>query len=169
MKGLYNFFSGKGQSLGFGIGLLTVGIVLISAITGMKSAGYETNTQFIDILKQEGSTETFDFFNMAITLPIILIGFILFILAVFSVVQLITNPKGSMKVLLGLLAVAAVFFIFYSMSAPETTGRLAMLHDKFSVGDTTSRIISGGINTTLILLAAGAAAAVIFEIINLFK
>jgi len=155
--------------IGFVLGLLVVGIVLISALTGLGSAGYDTGTDLNAVLKSEGSTETFDFFNMAVMLPVVLIGLIVALLVLFSLFQIISNPKGSIKGILGLLLVAVMFFVFYSMAAPETTGKLAELHGRFNIGEQASKIISGGIKTTGILFIAGIILMFVSEIINLFK
>lgn len=155
--------------VGFILGLLVVGIVLISALTGLGGAGYDTSTDLNGVLKSEGSTETFDFFNMAVMLPIILIIAIVGLLILFSVFQLVSNPKGSIKSIIGLLLVAVLFFVFYSMASPEDTGKLGELHARFDIGEQASKIISGGIKTTGILFIAGLVLMFVSEIINLFK
>ena len=152
----------------FVLGLVVVLLILGSVVFGLSGAGYDTSTDLVQILKNS-ETEEFNFFNLVVTLPIILIGLALLFAVGFSLMQLLSDPKGSMKALIGLAVVVILFVVFYSMAAPETSGRIAMLHDKFGITDTASKLISGGIKTTLTLVGAAALLMVISEIRNLFK
>jgi len=170
MNSLYNLFSAKGQMFAFLLGVALVAIILISAITGLGSAGYDVGTDLNQILKSPGNTETFDFFNLVVALPRILVILAIALIFIFGIMQLVKNPKGSLKVLAGFGVVAILFFVFYSMAVPETgDSRLAMLHGKFDITETASKLISGGIKTVLTLGIGAILLMVVSEVLNLFK
>jgi len=169
MLSLYKFFTGKGQMVGFLLGVGLVLITILTAVTGMRSAGYSTGEDFNRILKSESNTETFDFFNLVTLIPTALVLLIIGVIIVFGVIQLVSNPKGSIKILGGLAALLIIAFVFYSMAEPETTGKIGMLHEKFDVSDTASRWISGGIKSVGVLFGASLLLMFVFEIRNLFK
>ena len=154
---------------GFLLGLALVAITLISVVTGIDGAGYEVGTDFNKMMKTEGNTETFDFFNLVAYIPPILVFLIIGIMILFGILQLVKNPKGSMKILIGLAIVAVLAFIFYSSSESESAGKVGFLLDKFEVGNTASKAISAGIKTVLTLLGGAVFLMIASEIRNLFK
>ena len=87
----------------------------------------------------------------------------------FGIYGLVTNIKGSMKVILGLLGIIVLFTILYVTSDVETAGRLGMLTEKFEVSDTVSKLISAGIKTFMIGFVIAALSAIVMEVLNLFK
>lgn len=151
--------------LGVGLVLLTI----LTAVTGMKSAGYSVGEDFNAILKSDGNTETFDFFNLVAAIPTVLVIAIIVIAILFGIKQIVDNPKGSIKILAGFAAIVILAFVFYSMSSPETGGKIGELHEAFKVTDTASKWISGGLKSVLTLLGAGLLFIVGAEIRNLFK
>ncbi len=169
MLSLYRFFASKGQMFGFLLGLALVALTIISVITGIDGAGYEIGTDFNKMMKTEGNTETFDFFNLVAYIPPILVGLIIAIMLIFGIVQLVKNPKGSLKVIIGLAIVAVLAFIFYSSAVSESTGKVGLLLDKFEVGNTASKGITAGIKTVLSLLGGAVFLMIASEIRNLFK
>ena len=169
MVSLYKFFTGKGQMVGF---LLGVGLVLLTIATvvgGIRNAGYDIGEDFNAMLKAEGNKETFDFFQMVPLIPAILVIAIFVIIVLFGIKQIVDNPKGSMKILAGLGVLLILAFVFYSISDPETAGKIGILHEKFNVSDTASKWISGGLKSVLSLLGLGLGLIVVSEIRNLFK
>lgn len=169
MLSLYRFFASKGQMFGFLLGIALVALTLISVISGIDGAGYEIGTDFNKMMKTEGNTETFDFFNLVAYIPPILVILIIAIMVLFGIIQLVKNPKGSVKILAGLAIVAVLAFIFYSSAVSETDGKVGFLLDKFEVGTTASKMISAGIKTVLTLLGGAVVLMVASEIRNLFK
>ena len=169
MLSLYKFFTGRGQMVGFLMGVGLVLLTILTAVSGIKSAGYDVGEDFNRILKSEGNTETFDFFNMVTWIPTALVILIIGVIIIFGIMQLISNPKGSIKILGGLAALLVIAFVFYSMAEPETTGKIGMLHEKFEVSDTASKWISGGIKSVGVLFGGALLTMFLFEIRNLFK
>lgn len=168
MKSLYNLLTTKGQLFALVLGVVVIAISLISIMGGLGSAGYEVGTDLNSIMKSGGG-DGFNFFNAPIALATVLIvlGFILWI--GFTLIQLISNPKDSMKMIIAFGITILLFFIFMSISDAESTGRIASLSDRFNVSDGVSKFISGGIKTTLVLSIGAFIAMVVMEILNLFK
>ncbi len=164
---MYKLLTTKGQLIAIGIGLLSVIVALGSIISGVNDK-YSMSDDLNAIMK-DNPEATFDFFNPAISVLIILVAVALIAAILFGLIGLISDPKGSMKFLLGFLGVAILFFILYSTATPESTGRLAMLTEKFNVSDNVSRLITGGVKTVVYSIAFAAIAAVLMEIRNLFK
>ena len=169
MLSLYKFFASKGQMFGFLLGVALVAITILSVVLGIDSAGYAVGDDFNKMMKAEGNTETFEFFNLVAYIPPILVLLIIAIMVLFGIMQLVKNPKGSMKILIGLAIVAILGFIFYSTSISESTGRLGALIDKFEVSDTASKFISAGLKTVLSLFGGAIVLMFVSEIRNLFK
>lgn len=168
MIGLYNFFASKGQMVAFLIGLVGVVVVIATVLSGLSGAGYDVGTDLNVILKGENE-ETFDFFNMAIMIPVVIMCLTAAVILIFGLLRLVTDPKGSMKFILGALVIFGLFFIFYSMATPETAGKLGELHGRFNIGETASKLISGGIKTTGLLAIASVVLMLLSGIMSIFK
>jgi len=168
MTSIYNFFLKRGQLFAFLLGLITVAIVFGTAMSGMGAAGFEAGSDLNAVLKNGGG-DGFNFFNLAIYLPIILTVLAAGLWLLFGLGRLVTNPKGSLIVLIGAVVLIGLFFLLYSSSAAETSGKLGMLSEKFDVSNGVSKFISGGIKCTAILALIALASMVIMEVVNLFK
>ena len=83
---------------------------------------------------------------------------------------MISNPKSALKGIVGIAALAAIFFIIYSSVDPgaDSAGVLKEV-ENFSVSDGASKFISGALITTIVLSLLALATFVVFEVINLFK
>lgn len=169
MKSLFNFLNSKGQMGALILAVVCIVIVLGSIFGGLSSSNYDVGTDLVQILKDKDSTETFDFFNSAITIPVILICIAALLLVVFGIRSLVTDPKGSLKFIVSAAAVVVLFFIFQSMADAHVTGKAAELVAKDNLSDSTVKMIGGGITTTVLLIGAAIVAAVVGGIINLFK
>ena len=88
---------------------------------------------------------------------------------VFGVLALVSDPKGSMKFLISGAVVLVLFFVFYSISDSESTGKIFELIQKNDIGEGTSKFISGGIKTTLLLIVLSIVSAIGGEVYNIFK
>lgn len=143
----YKFLAKYGQSLAFGTGaLLIVLFFLIVLISGQDTA--------LNFIIWSG-------LGLLVVTLIVLFG--------YSIYHVLIDPKGSAKGLIGMGAMLVLFLILYFTSTPETTGKLGTLHETFSISDNLSRVISGGIKSTLILAALGIGAFLYSEVRNLFK
>jgi len=165
---MYKLLTKHGQLGALLLGLFAIAVTLFSITSGIKGAGYSTSDDLNTILKNT-TDQTFDFFNPGVYMVAILLGAALLLWAIFALRGLISNPKGSMKFIIGFLILLALLFALYSMSENETTGKIAELLQRESVSESTSKFISAGVKGTVILGVLTAAAMILFEIRNLFK
>jgi len=165
---MYKLLTEKGQLFALLLGIVAIAIAMLSIVTGIKGAGYSTSDDLNAIMKSNPEA-SFDFFNPAITVVMILIVIALVAWFTFSIWLLIKDPKGSLKFLMGIGGILVLFFIMYSMSDAEHAGRLGMLVQKFDVSDNVSKLISGGVKTAVLGIVVGFVGAAIMEILNLFK
>ena len=164
---MYKLLTSKGQLIAIGIGLISVLIGIGSIVSGVKSK-YDISEDLNAIMKSTPDA-TFDFFNPAIFVVIALIAIAFISAILFGIFGLLSDPKGSMKTLLAFAGLAILFFILYSTAGVENTGRLPMLVEKFNVSEGVSKLISGGVRTAVFSIFIAFGAAVIMEVINLFK
>ena len=167
MRALYNFLGAKGQLGAILLGLGCTIIAIGSIVAGINSQ-YSMSDDLNSIMKNNQDA-TFDFFNPAIMVVIALIVIAIAAAVIFGLVNLISDPKASLKFFVGFAALAVLFFILYSMSGGEATGRLAMVIEKFNVSDGVSKFIGGGVRMAVISMVIAAVAAIVMEILNLFK
>ena len=156
---MYNFLVKNGQALAFLTGAAITILSLIIIFSGMES---------FNMLGDENKTDTTIFnFGLGSAIAMAVIAFIVWLL--FSVFQIATNLKGSMKGLIGGAVLILLFVIAYSTASVETSGPVydAMINQNVSEGN--SKFISGGIFTALVLGALAFASFIILEVINFFK
>lgn len=166
---MYNFLTKKGTTVAFLVGVVLIAIFLISAVSGMGNAGYEVGTDLVEIFKKDGA-DNLNFFNFGIGSALMLVALAAFLaFVVFGIIGLIKFPKNSIKFIAGFAVLFILFLIFRSMGEVETTGRLGELHEKFDIGGDVSKLISGGIMTTVTLIGAAAVIIVLSEVRNAFK
>jgi len=114
--------------------------------------------------------QSFDFFNPGIALTGVLIGAAIVIAVIFGLIQLLSAPKQSMKAIIGMLVIAAAFFAFYSTASSGADDPfMGGILDKFDVSENVSKLISGGIMTTLVLGGLAFVSMILAEVGNLFK
>jgi len=156
---MYDFLVKRGEMLAFGLGIILVLIFLFTAIPGLDS---------FNALPEDQQNQS-DIFNVGLYLAMIL-GVITALTAiVFGLLQLVTNPKGSIKILVGLAVLAVVFGIFYATAEVETTGSIVKAAADFDVNDNTSKLITAGIMTAISLSVVSVVAFIGAELYNAFK
>ena len=141
---------------------------IIGSIISGANKQYGLSEDLNTIMKSNPEA-TFDFFNPAITIVVLLIAVAFFLALGFFLLGFITDFKGSIKFIGGILAAGILFAILYSTSDAETTGRVAELAEKFKVSGNVSKLISGGVKTAVISILVAFGAAVVMEVLNLFK
>ncbi|HMQ08449.1 MAG TPA: hypothetical protein PKC30_14200 [Saprospiraceae bacterium] len=164
---MYNFLTRNGQLVSLGLGLLVIAIFLISTLLGFNAdSAIDLST---DLNAYEGKSDI-KFFNPGIGATVFLIFLAAFLaLVVFGIINLMKFPKGAIKFGLGFLALIIVFFILYATSSVETEGKLGMLHQREGIEDGISKLISGGLKTTIILALGAFGIMVVSELRNIFK
>jgi hypothetical protein len=169
MKSLFTLLTKRGQLFALILAIVCIVIVFASIMSGLGSAGYDTSLDLVPIMQDETNTQSFNFFSPAVKIPsyLAIICFFIMILGVFK--DIFSDPKGSMKMIIGLVVLAVVFFALYSSSAAENTGKISLLVQEFDVSDNVSKLISGGIKTTVGLTVVAAISMVLMELWNMFK
>jgi len=149
--------------------LVCIAIVFFTLFSGLKGAGYETSTDLVPILLDDDRTENFNFFGPAVSIPAILTGLGFILIGLFLIKDIVSDPKGSMKLIIGLGVLAIVFFALYSTATLETSGKITELVQEFDVSNNQYKLISGGIKMTVGLAIVTAICMFVMEIWNLFK
>ncbi len=165
---MYNFLVKRGQLFALLLGVGVVAIYLITVFSGLRSAGYSTSDDLNQILKNNPDAD-FGFFDLGIYLTGGLIAFAAAIAVIFGLLQVLRSPKGALKGIIAVAAIAILFFVLSNMAEAESTGKIGELVQRFNVSDTVSKYITGGLQTTMILAAASALFMVLGEIRNIFK
>ena len=162
---MYKFLTKNGQTVAFLLGVLLVGIFLASVFSGVGDWSPTSDNKY--------DTTIFDF-GILVSRALVVICAILMV--GFGLFHLATNFKGSIKGILGFVALAAVFLIAYSSASGEVTPFIQTAIDKFETANAPAKItennlkfISGGIVTTGVLVGGAALAFILAEIRNLFK
>lgn len=157
---MYNLLTKNGQLYAFGLGALIIAITIISILTGV---GDDFST-----LERAEQFKT-NAFNPGLILSFALIFIGVIAMFGFGLFHIFADLKGSMKGLIGLGAIAVIFFIAKAMASTDTDGPIADTIQKFNVSDGVSTLISGALTTVLIMGAVAVFAFVFSEIRNFFK
>ena len=170
---MYTFLNKYGQVLAFGIGVLVTVAFLVSIFSApepemeswlSESAGpekYDTNAFDLGLFASIGMT---------------VIAFI--VALVFGVGQLASNPKGSLKGLIGLAVLVVIAIAAYSAAnddlaqeAPEIVRSIEKFNTDqgadFDGG--TLKLVGGSIITSVIMIALAVLSLIGFGIYSIFK
>ena len=156
---MYKFLTKNGQLLAFGLGTLLTIIFYV-----LVSSGLEEFTE-LDLAKDDErfNTTIFDFGLVTAQALTFIAGVIAF---VFGIYQMITNPKGALKGIIGMIVFALIFFGAYSMSEGAVKESWA---EKFAITPDISKFVEGSITATIALLAIAMLIFVLGEVRNFFK
>ena len=165
---MYSLLAKKGQMFAILLGVIVVVVYLATVISGLGSSGYSLSDDLNQIMKNNPDQQ-FSFFNIGLGLTVLMIILCFVFALLFGIWQLISNPKGSIKAIISLVAIAAVFFAMYTISDSDAASAISVTLQKFNVTENISKLISGGLWSTIILAALALGAMVVFEVYNLFK
>lgn len=160
---MYKFLIKNGQLLSVLVSVVVIAIFFIFVIVGLNNSGFDMSTD----LNMHKKDVTFFDAGLYLTVALFVVAVLAWIL--FAVYHLVTNPKGSIKFMLGGLVMVGVFVLFFFMTNSEVTGKLAELMSKLSITDTVHRMISGGISTSIVLAAVAVIVMLGTELVNIFK
>ena len=171
---MYAFLNKYGQALAFGIGVLVVVIFMVS-IFGAPAEEISVLTN--DQVKgpEKYATSAFDF---GITVSIVLIGLAFLAAIVFGIVQVASNPKGSLKGIIGALLLIVICFVCYSVAGNEISQESAAIQNSITKFNTdqganfdggTLKFISGSIIAALVLIGLSILSLIAFGIRGIFK
>jgi len=160
---LYKTLTDKGPTAAFVLGILGVAAVVGSLMSNSAALSVA------DAAKQSTTIAESGALDIALNVTLLFFAICVIGIVLFGIIQIISNPKQSMKGLIGFAVLAIIFFAAYSMAGEDNSASMARLMEKFQVTGGQSKIISGAMVTTAILAAIAVASFVIFEIINFFK
>ena len=168
---MYSFLNKYGQALAFGIGVLITVIFLASI--------FSADDATLEMLQANDKTaETYetDIFNFGISISVILTALAFVVALIFGIVQMISNPKGSLKGLAGLAVLLIILFVGYSMASGEVTDpEIANAIEKFETSQESEitagnlKFISGSILTAVVMVGLAILTLIVFGIRGLFK
>lgn len=156
---MYEFLVKRGEMLAFGLGIILVLLFLFTVIPNLDSFN----------ALPEDQQKTSDIFNIGLWLALILSAITAITAVAAGIWQFIKNPKGSLKVLVGLGVIAIIFAIFYATATVETTGSIVDAAAEFKVDDNTSKMITAGIKTAILMSVGSVVAFIGAELYNAFK
>lgn len=158
---MYNFLVKNGQQVAFGLGLLITVIFLVSIFSGMEE---------YTMLPEEERVTT-DIFNFGLRGALVLTAAAALGMILFGLYHILTNFRSSIKGILGVVALIAIFIVGYSMASaePETTAIAEAAQKAGGISDNQMKFIGGAITTSLVLVGLGVAAFILSEIRNFFK
>lgn len=170
---MYAFLNKYGQALAFGIGVLVTLIFLVSIFTMPE----EQMTMLSDenAGAEKYATTAFDF-GLYGSIFLTVIAFV--VALVFGIGQLASNPKGSVKGLLGLAALLVVVFISYSVANNDISQESAEIQraiEKFNTDQEanfdggTLKFVSGSIIASVVLIGLSILSLIVFGIRGIFK
>jgi hypothetical protein len=102
--------------------------------------------------------------NTGLIVTYILLGIAALAAILFSIFHLVLNFKKAKTALFGILFLLVIFFIGYALATSEVYPNVAV-----PVGAAASKIIGGGIITTMMLIGLAFIAAVFNEVSKLFR
>lgn len=156
---MYQILTKHGQLIAFGLGLLISVIFFLSVTSGVDA--------FDALPKEEKSTTTIFDFGLWASVILTIVGLLLALL--FGVWHLIQNPKGSLKMVIGLAVILIIFFVFFAQTQDETSGKIFELIQLNDISSTQNKFITGALWTAVVLAMIAAGTFVVSEVRNLFK
>ena len=154
---MYNTLAKNGTTIAFGLGVAIVAIFLISVFT-----------QIGDRTTIEELVQT-NIFDVGLYLTIALAVLCAIAIVLFGVFQVATDLKGSLKGLIGIGILLAIFGIAYSTAGSDVGTPIEDTMTKFDITDGVSKFVGAGIITTLIILGLAVVSLVVSAITNFIK
>lgn len=160
---MYKFLTKHGQSLAFGLGVLLT-LIFLGSVYG----GLEEFTQLEIADKKDNTRERMGttIFNFGLYISAIMTVVAGAVWLLFGLFQTATNFKSSLKFIIGLVVLIAVFFAAYSSADPTVKDIWA---SDFGITPTISKFVGGALVTTFGLCILTAAVFILGELRNFFK
>ena len=158
MRNIFQFLISKGVAAAFGLGLLITILFLVFVMGGIDD--------FNALGKEDQYTSGIFDFGLRAAIGLTVLCAIAMLL--FGIMQIASDFKGSLKGIIGFIAILAIFFIAKSIAGADT-GYLAEVVDKFNITDAQSGLISGAITTSLAMLGLAVLSLVLTSIRNFFN
>jgi len=156
---MYKLLTKNGQLFAFGLGALITVVFLLLIFSGLEDFN----------LLDKDTRITSDIFNFGMYAGIALVAICALSMLAFGVIQIASNPKGSLKGLIGIVAIIVIFFIAKSIGTGESAPDLVEAMSKNGVTESVGANISGAILLTALVGGIAVAALVVSEVRNFFK
>lgn len=157
---MYKFLTKNGQTISFMVGLAITVIFLGTVFSGLEE---------FNMLDPKTTGRNSDLFNIGINAAVALVVICAIGMIVFILLNIVTNIKGNIKLLIGIGVIGTLFFVMFGGATYESTGPIAERLTKYSITNGQNGFIVGGIWTALILTIGAFASFIILEILNFFK
>lgn len=95
----------------------------------------------------------------------ILTGLAILLTIILPLISAISNPRTLLGTVVGLVGIAIVFFIGYSLSSNEVTP----VYTRFGITESSSKLIGGALITMYILVIVALVSIVFTEVTKIFK
>lgn len=166
---MYNFLAKNGQVVAFGLGVVLIGIFLLMSVP--QAGGY-----YFETMSDEEIYKV-DIFNFGIRAAIALAVLCAAAMLLFGLYHIATNPKGSIKGIIGVAVLVILFFILYSSTSgepdhPTIVGAVEKYEDSAEgrvITPGNLKFIGAATSTMLLMIGLAFAALVVTGIRNLFK
>lgn len=163
---MYSFLSRKGTMVAFALGAIITLIFIAVVMSESESlASFSDDKAGLDALK----AKHLDLFNVGIYSAVGLSILTLIVAVGFGLIQMLSDIKGSLKMLIGVAALIVLYLVFSNTAVYETSGPLAETLKDFNITEGINKMVSGGIKTTLAAGLIAVLALIVLEIYNLFK
>lgn len=160
---MYKFLVNNGQRLAFGLGIAITAVFLFSVIGGLN--------QFNELPEEDQVTTSI--FDAGITGAVVLIIIAAVALVAFGLFQVLGDLKGSLKGIIGLAVLLAIFFIAYSSANGAASNEIDPIRGAIErvggIDPGNLKFIGGAIVTAMVLVGTAFASFILAEIINFFK
>ena len=170
---MYTFLNKYGQALAFGLGVLITIIFLANIFSAPESTFDMLNAN--DKTEETYATSIFNF-GIGVALALTALAFVVALL--FGLGSVATNPKGSVKGIIGIAILAIIVFIGYSTADGDLSAQSAEITnaiDKFETSNETTftggqlKFISGAIIAALVMIGLAILSLIVFGIRGIFK
>lgn len=161
---MYNFLLKNGTAVAMGVGSLITVLFLIFSFSGLSSAGYDAGADLL-----AGDYKNLGAFNFGLNATYFLFAVAAILMIGGVIYDLILSRKTSFKMILGIIALIIIFVILYSISKFETDGKWASLNNEFGIVEYSSKLVSAGIWTCVILMILAILSIAVSEVRNFFK
>ncbi|OAV44130.1 hypothetical protein [Lewinella sp. 4G2] len=174
---MYAFLNKYGQALAFGIGVLVVLIFMVNIFTTDAAVLTSLTDDSLtgDAKLARYNTSAFDFglyASMALT------GLAFIAAIIFGVGQVASNPKGSLKGIIGAVLLIVICFVCYSVANNDLTEESAAIQNSINKFNTdqgadfdggTLKFVSGSIIAAVVLVGLSILSLIVFGIRGIFK
>ena len=155
---MYKFLAKNGQLVAFVLGILITAGFIAGVLGGIE--------EFTATAEEQRNQSNIFNFGLYAVIGLAIIGVVVAVL--FGLYHTLSNPKGAIKGIAGLILLVALYVIGQSIAGPDTA-EILETRQEFAVTDGQSGIINGAIVGGLILAGLTLVAFIGAEIINFFK